>query len=857
MQTTGTTFETDRGYHFVVMPEPRANVIRLDVRYPVGTVDDPAGKEGLAHLVEHLLTEVEIDRDGGKASIDGELGRIALSYNARTTSDFTAYETLALPSALDELMRLEVERLSVGCAGISRSLFEREREVVRNELRESVGTDRLRRQVHAELYPPGHPYRRVDTTETVAAITYDDVCAFLVGAYRRGTAIVAISGAVDVAAVQAAVARHFTRVPKRTAGTQTNVPQLVPRPGTATLKAAVDEPTLLVTWPLPPMSSASYRMLEIAWRKLASNFEGYGFRYHWGHSAQTELFGGARSPVLGVSIVLDSASKLEEAKARLDGAVRDMLYQVASPGEERDSAAWVQQYEASVESLLARWESLSSRNDLYSDFAQYEPSGSLRAAINELVRSTPDGARSLAEEWLSPHRARYLLLEPSGESDVGGGGAFAAEVEHHGVRVDRSTADTPLPKPPASLWQKPERYTLDNGLTVVMWPRGTAPLVHGRLVVDVGDIDSPFGAEGLAHLVGATTVYPDSLVFDERSLANRVDALVGTLASELRQPGYGLDDETRDFLVARLARPRTLERNAYELDLLVALYGEGHPYARNAMTAPGVKSLSHDVVQSWARQHVVPKNATLIITGEFDPALVKNHVAYHLEHVADGTRPRDIKTEPRSTSSFVVGITDKPSPTVEIDVHFVRGRGIDGDQPKRLLLEAVLDSQLAQLREKRAITYGVYASYAPRRAGGMWTIRGEVDAARAAEAGAAIVSILADMRRDPETYRGAFVLARQKVIESLLVRSNNAADIADHLALLARFQLDDDYFDGVARSIAAMTLSDFHSFLAKELDASGQVFGAFGNRTPAQAAVDAAQAVKPQARPTPIVDPFQ
>src|SRR5690606_28577933 len=140
-----------------------------------------------------------------------------LSYNADTTTDTTTYEARALPAALDDLVRIEAERLTIGCAGIPRELFEREREVVRNELRERAGGggSELQRAVYEAIYPPGHPYRRVDSSETVAAITYEDVCAFIVGPYRRGTPIVAISGAVDVPTVQQAVAKHFVHVPKR------------------------------------------------------------------------------------------------------------------------------------------------------------------------------------------------------------------------------------------------------------------------------------------------------------------------------------------------------------------------------------------------------------------------------------------------------------------------------------------------------------------------------------------------------------------------------------------------------------------------------------------------------------------
>lgn len=858
VRTAGTMFEFDRGYRFVVLPEPNANVVRVDVRYPVGSIDDPPGKEGLAHLVEHLLTEVEVTRDGVKTSLDGELGRVALSYNAATTTDYTTYEALALPSALEEVMRVEGERLATGCAGIPRPLFEREREVVRNELRQRAGGggSELLRQIHEAIYPAGHPYRRVDSADTVANITYEDVCAFIVGPYRRGTAIVAVSGAVDAAQLQGIVSRQLARVPRRTTATAIAVSPVPPQPGTVKIRGAVDEPTLLVTWPLPPMSSNYYRFLEIASARIAGNLEGYAYMFHWGHSASRTVFGGPRAPVLSVSIVLDSSDHLGEAKDRLSSAIRDTLYQVARPGDDKQTAGWVRTWEAQVERMLARWESLAARNEMYSDFQQFDPEGSLTGRIQELSEATPLGTRALAEDWLAPSRARFILVEPSGSSAVGGGGGFAGVVEQHGAQVDRSLADKPLPAPPKMLRAPAQRYVQDNGLAVVLWPGGGSPLTHARLVVDAGSSDDPFGKEGVARVVGASDVFADSMVFDDRTLANRVDDLVRSVCSELRLPGYGLDDDEKKYLVARLEQERVKERAAYEADVLRALYGEGHPYARNAITALGVKHLSQDSVQSWARGHIVPKNATLIIAGSFDPALIKRHIAYASDQVSEGSHTRDVTTEPQTTPGFLFGVVNKPSPTVEIDVHYIGGRGIDRDHPKRLVLEAVLDSQLAQLREKRALTYGFSASYSPRRAGGMWTISGDVDAARAAEAGTAIIEILDGMRRDPEAYRGAFVLARQKVLESLLVNTTSSAEVAEELATLARFGLPDDYFDNVAESVAKMTLPGFHEFLARELATETQVFGAFGNQTPAKAAAVAARSVKPGGAPAKVVDPF-
>jgi predicted Zn-dependent peptidase len=178
---------------------------------------------------------------------------------------------------------------------------------------------------------------------------------------------------------------------------------------------------------------------------------------------------------------------------------------------------------------------------------------------------------------------------------------------------------------------------------------------------------------------------------------------------------------------------------------------------------------------------------------------------------------------------------------VDIDVQFVGGRGMDRHHAARLVLQQVLGARLLALRDERAVTYGFGAVYLPRLAGGLWAISGAVDAARAAEAAEAVIAILTAMRADPETYRGEFVLARQSVLEGLLVSTGSASATADRLADLARFDLPDNFYDRVARDVAKLTLRDFHSFVATELRAEHQVFGAFGNADAVAATLEAAR----------------
>lgn len=248
------------------------------------------------------------------------------------------------------------------------------------------------------------------------------------------------------------------------------------------------------------------------------------------------------------------------------------------------------------------------------------------------------------------------------------------------------------------------------------------------------------------------------------------------------------------------------------------------------------------VLKPPAPDHVVAKNSTLIITGKFDPALIKRHIAYNVDQVSAGSDSADIEVSTASAiPRYVVGVAAKPSPTVELDVSFLSRPGVDKDYAKRLVLELVLDGELSKLRGERALTYGFYASWSPRKGGGEWRVSGEADASRAAEAATALLEILAAMRADPEAYRGSFVLARQKVVERLLLAANDSASVSEQLALLARFDLEDAFLERLTDEVGRVTLADFHAFLVREIPASRQVFGAFGNAAPAKAAVAAAR----------------
>ena len=330
-----------------------------------------------------------------------------------------------------------------------------------------------------------------------------------------------VSGAIDGPTLRQAAGARFVSAPRRTLEARTLLAPGQSSSGTTRIPADIDEPVLLVTWPLPPVSSRDYRMLAMVWPSIPYRLEEFGWTYGWGHTGSAVILGGPRAPVLAVSITLTSASKLGDATDALDKAV---AFAKRAVGTEKATRIWEATWQAQAQQMLSRWESLETRNELVADLLDQGADSKLTVGrVDELANATPDDVHAVADRWLAPPQAHYVLLEPSGVPGKIAVIGYEGAAETQGVRVDPALADHPLAVPTTRLALDIDHYQLANGLTLALWPGGTSPLVHGRLVIASGAASDPDGKEGEASLAGATDVDMDSLSFSEQALSTRID----------------------------------------------------------------------------------------------------------------------------------------------------------------------------------------------------------------------------------------------------------------------------------------------------------------------------------------------
>ncbi len=209
------SFRLDNGLEVVVVENRRAPVVVQMLWYRVGAADEPPGKSGIAHFLEHLMfkgTEA-VPGDGFSRTVARNGGRD----NAFTGHDYTAYFQRVASDRLDLVMRLEADRMVN--LRLTDADVEIERGVVLEERRSRTDNDpsaQLSERRRAVTWLR-HPYRRpvIGWKSEIEALTRADVTAFYRAHYAPSNAVLIVSGDAGVDRVRALAERHFGPIPAR------------------------------------------------------------------------------------------------------------------------------------------------------------------------------------------------------------------------------------------------------------------------------------------------------------------------------------------------------------------------------------------------------------------------------------------------------------------------------------------------------------------------------------------------------------------------------------------------------------------------------------------------------------------
>ncbi|WP_425249022.1 M16 family metallopeptidase [Bradyrhizobium huanghuaihaiense] len=204
-----TSFTLQNGLQVIVIPDHRTPVVTQMIWYKVGSADEPSGKSGLAHFLEHLMFK------GTSKHPANEFSRAALpaggNHNAFTGFDYTSYFQQAPREHLGKMMEFEADRMT-GLVLKDENVLS-ERDVVLEEFNKRLAIhpdERLAEQVMAALYL-NHPYGRpiIGWRHEIEKLTRDDALTFYKRFYAPNNAILIVAGDVAPKEIRSMVKERF------------------------------------------------------------------------------------------------------------------------------------------------------------------------------------------------------------------------------------------------------------------------------------------------------------------------------------------------------------------------------------------------------------------------------------------------------------------------------------------------------------------------------------------------------------------------------------------------------------------------------------------------------------------------
>ena len=185
------------GLEIVVIPDHRAPVVTHMVWYPNGSADDPVGKSGIAHFLEHLMFKGTKDHPVGEYS--ELIADVGGQENAFTSNDYTAYFQRVPKDHLRTCMDYEADRMQN--LVLTDEVVAPEREVVLEERRmrtDSDLADLLSEAVQSALFTR-HPYGLpvIGWADDIAGLGRADALAYYERFYTPENAILIVAGDVE------------------------------------------------------------------------------------------------------------------------------------------------------------------------------------------------------------------------------------------------------------------------------------------------------------------------------------------------------------------------------------------------------------------------------------------------------------------------------------------------------------------------------------------------------------------------------------------------------------------------------------------------------------------------------------
>jgi zinc protease len=350
-------FTLANGMTVVVIPDRRTPVVTHMLWYRAGAADEPPGKSGIAHFLEHLMFKGTAKNPAGRFS--QQLAAIGGQENAFTSNDYTGYYQRTSREHLGTLMEFEADRMT-GLV-LTDDIIASERNVIleeRNQRIENEPSARLSEQMGAAQYL-NHPYHKptIGWRHEMETLDRTDALDFYKRFYEPDNAVLVVAGDVTPEEVKTLAEKTYGKLARNGAIGERKRPQEPPQIAERRVTFAdlrVTQPSLQRSYLVPSFTTAERDdayALDVLAHVLGGGSNSWLFRalvmeqrlatnvgaWYQGTSLDASRFGLYGTPASGVA--------LEKLEAAIDTVIASFLDKGPAAEEvERSKARMIADY---------------------------------------------------------------------------------------------------------------------------------------------------------------------------------------------------------------------------------------------------------------------------------------------------------------------------------------------------------------------------------------------------------------------------------------------------------------------------------------------------------------------------------
>lgn len=279
-----------------------------------------------------------------------------------------------------------------------------------------------------------------------------------------------------------------------------------------------------------------------------------------------------------------------------------------------------------------------------------------------------------------------------------------------------------------------QRFTLPNGLTVILHTDRSTPIAHVQLWYHVGSKNERPGRTGFAHLFehmmfkGSKNVEPEQHTSIVSSVGGRANAYTNedatvywnTVPSQYlplvlwmeadRLGSLRIDEQTfvSEREVVKEERRMRVDNQPFGNmnELLYRHAFTTHPYKNPIIgSMADLDAATIDDVRAFFNTFYIPANATLVVAGDFDVAETTDLVTRYFGRIPPGAGkvPRDIVKEPARTQEQRVTLEESWPLPVVIVAHHITYDGHPDSYPLHVLAKVLSDGNSSRIH--RSLVY--------------------------------------------------------------------------------------------------------------------------------------------------------